>query len=175
MGLTIFTLPLLYLMLRFSKNIILSLEKKRKNKFYSKVSNIIITLLEQLNNFNTRPLSIIYCWIISLISHMLMLISFYYVAHIININILGFTEIFYSGSLSLILNIVPLTPGGIGIGESVFNYFASTFDTHGTEKIIFGSIFFLAYRVLFAFVCFTGGLTFILLKKPLKEYKNTKK
>ena len=167
-----FTLPSLYLVSRFSNNIILNLERKRENKFYSKLLNIFITILKSLNDFNARPISIIYCWIISLVNHILMLTCFYCMTFIINIEILGPLEIFYSGSLSLIANVIPLTPGGIGIGESAFNYFAGSFSGLSSENIVFGSIFFLTFRVLFTLVCMTGAVTFILLKKPSVEYKN---
>ncbi len=167
-----FTLPALYLISKFSNKIILFLENRKQQKFYTKIINIFISILKSLINFKTKPIAIIYSWIMSLINHLLMLVCFYYMAFIINIDILSFFEILYSGSLGLIANVIPLTPGGIGIGESAFNYFASSFVNLEYEKIVFGSIFFLTFRVLFTLVCLTGAITFVLLKKPLKEYKN---
>ena len=71
--------------------------------------------------------------------------------------------------MSLVINIIPITPGGIGIGESAFDYILSrliTFD----ENLAYGSIF-ITYRVLFTIASFVGAYSFIILKKPESLFK----
>jgi uncharacterized membrane protein YbhN (UPF0104 family) len=81
-------------------------------------------------------------------------------------------EVIYVGSFSLMANFIPLTPGGIGIGEGAFNYFAESLQGNDLSNIAYGSIFFLAFRVLFTLVTLTGVISYILLDKPSLKYNN---
>ena len=81
-------------------------------------------------------------------------------------------EVIYVGSFSLMANFIPLTPGGIGIGESAFNFFAESLEGNNLKNIAYGSIFFLGFRVLFTFVTLTGVISYILLDKPSFKYNN---
>ena len=70
-------------------------------------------------------------------------------------------------------NSVPITPGGIGVGEASYNYFYNLFlDNPDYSNLAFGSIFFLSYRVLYTFICFLCGLSFIILGKPNTKFTN---
>ena len=91
----------------------------------------------------------------------------------LNMNFLGFFENTVVGGLSYISNSIPITPGGIGIGESSYNYFSKLF-LSGPEfrNIAFGSIFFFSYRVLYSFICILCGLSFILVGKPKDKFTN---
>ena len=69
----------------------------------------------------------------------------------------------------MVTNVLPVTPGGIGIGESTFNYLSKFI--YDKSEIAFGSIFFVTIRVLFNLVCLIGAISFILVKEPSSSYK----
>ncbi len=68
------------------------------------------------------------------------------------------------------INIIPLTPGGIGLGEGAFNFLLLNISQY-EEDLAYGSIFFITYRVLFTIVSLTGAYSFVMLKKPKNLYK----
>ena len=71
----------------------------------------------------------------------------------------------------MISNSLPITPGGLGIGESVYNYFTLLFlENTALQVLTFGTIFFITFRLLFTLVALICGISFIMLGKPSKKY-----
>ena len=172
--LTIFLLSILLLIfyIIFHKKILfffLNLKNNKENLF----TKSIFLLIESLNSYKKKINYIFFSWLISLFSHTIFLSTFYFMSIQLNINFLGFFENTVVGGLSYISNSIPITPGGIGIGESTYNYFYKLF-LSGPEfaNIAFGSIFFLSYRVLYSFICILCGLSFILIGKPKDKFTN---
>jgi uncharacterized protein (TIRG00374 family) len=167
--LIVFSIVAYYLVLYFSHSLKILLKKNifRKINF---ISSIILKILDSLENYSTKKAYVIRCWFISAINHLLMILCFFIIAGVLNIQNFNIVETSIISSLSLIANTIPLTPGGIGIGESAFNYFSSFFNI--TENIAYGSIFFITYRILFSLVCLSGALSLIILKKPRVNYEH---
>ena len=144
--------------------------KKNKNNFFTK---FVCLLLESLNSYRKKINYVLYSWFISVLSHTIFLSSFYFMSIQLNMNFIGFFENTVVGGLSYISNSIPITPGGIGIGESSYNYFYKLFiNDKNYTSLVFGSIFFLSYRVLYSFVCILCGLSFILIGKPKDKFTN---
>ena len=169
----IFSMPIFFYVImsieKFLKYIII---KNFKIDFIIKLEDIFSRLVIAFDNYKDKKLYLSSCWIISVINHLLTLSCFYIVTIILEINMLDIFEVIYVGSFSLMANFIPLTPGGIGIGEGAFNYFAESLQGNDLSNIAYGSIFFLAFRVLFTLVTLTGVISYILLDKPSLKYNN---
>ena len=169
----IFSMPIFFYIImfieKFLKYIII---KNFKINIIIKLEDIFSRLVIALDNYKDKKLYLFSCWIISVINHLLTLSCFYIVTIILEINMLDIFEVIYVGSFSLMANFIPLTPGGIGIGEGAFNYFAESLQSNDLNNIAYGSIFFLAFRVLFTLVTLTGVISYILLDKPSLKYIN---
>ena len=169
----IFSIPIFFYVImsieKFLKYIII---KNFKIDIIIKLEDIFSRLVIAFDNYKDKKLYLSSCWIISVINHLLTLSCFYIVTIILEINMLDIFEVIYVGSFSLMANFIPLTPGGIGIGEGAFNYFAESLQGNDLSNIAYGSIFFLAFRVLFTLVTLTGVISYILLDKPSLKYNN---
>ena len=171
---TLLMLILLGLVILNAHNIKIFIEKKTKIKI-KKVKKITIKILNALEKYREKKSSLLVCWIISLVNHCVFIYGFLIMSKILNILFINLDTITFITSASLLANYIPLTPGGIGIGEGTFNYlFVSLLSQdHILSNIAFGSIFFLTYRVIFTLVSILlGGLSFIILKKPYYEIRN---
>ena len=96
-------------------------------------------------------------------------------AEIINLNHLNLFEVIFASGISIVTNAIPLTPGGIGIGESAYNYLSITFlQNTGLENFAYGSIFFIGYRIMLSIVTLIGALSFVIIKKPEDKFETLK-
>ncbi|MEC7885937.1 MAG: lysylphosphatidylglycerol synthase transmembrane domain-containing protein [Pseudomonadota bacterium] len=169
----IFSMPIMfYSVMCIGKLLSYIITKNFKSSIILKLEDIFSRLLEAFKNYKNKKLYLFSCWILSIINHLLTLFCFYIVTIILEINMLDIFEVIYVGSFSLMANFIPLTPGGIGIGESAFNFFAESLQGNNLKNIAYGSIFFLGFRVLFTFVTLTGVISYILLDKPSFKYNN---
>ena len=137
-----------------------------------KIKEIIIKILLALEEYNDKKLLILKCWLIAITNHMIFIYCFLIMARILRVEFENFEIITFVTSSSIIANSIPITPGGIGIGEGTFDFlFSSIADNTGIiSNIAYGSIFFLTFRVIYVISSLIiGGLSFIILKKPLNK------
>lgn len=169
----IFSMPIFFYIIMFIEKFLkFIIVKNFKINIIIKLEDIFSRLVIAFDNYKDKKLYLFSCWIISVINHLLTLSCFYIVTIILEINMLDIFEVIYVGSFSLMANFIPLTPGGIGIGEGAFNYFAESLQGNDLNNIAYGSIFFLAFRVLFTLVTLTGVISYVLLDKPSLKYNN---
>ena len=158
----------------FKANNLKELIEKRKNIKSSRFKDTIIKLLVALTRYKEKKGTLLICWMISITNHLVLIFCFYIMAHILNIFILNLNAITFISSSSLLANFIPITPGGIGVGEGTFNYlFISLLENNTVlDNVAFGSIFFITYRIIFTLTSILlAGISFIMLKKP--NYKIT--
>ncbi len=159
----------------FNANNLKKLIEKKINNKSSRFKDIITKLLNALARYKEKKKSLLVCWVISIANHLLLIFCFYIMAQILNIFILNLNAITFISSSSLLANYIPITPGGIGVGEGTFNYlFISLLENNTVlDNVAFGSIFFITYRVIFTLTSILlGGISFIMLKKPNYTIKN---
>ena len=137
-----------------------------------KIKEIIIKILLALEEYNDKKLLILKCWLIAITNHMIFIYCFLITARVLVPEFENFKIITFVTSSSIIANSIPITPGGIGVGEGTFDFlFSSIADNSGIlSSIAYGSIFFLTFRVIYVISSLIiGGLSFIILKKPLNK------
>jgi len=159
------SIPVIFVIINFSGSIVKFLENIKNN--FAVI--FLIKIFQSLQIYKNRKLVIFKCWTISIVNHICLLSCFYITSISLNIDVFSYFEAAFVAGASLITNVIPLTPGGFGIGESSFNYLSKFL--YENENIAFGSIFFITFRVLFNIICLSGAISFIVISKPGNSYK----
>jgi glycosyltransferase 2 family protein len=97
-------------------------------------------ILESFALYSDRPGWLLLGLGLSILVHGKNLAILVLLAKLMSIGDLGIWEFAIAGSVSFLINFLPLTPGGIGIGESAFALLSSYFD-HSILTAAYGTIY----------------------------------
>jgi len=145
-----------------SSNILLKtdfiVQNKDKNSFY----RFLHKILEVFSKYHSKTTTIACCLCIAVLIHFINLCILLCVAYLIFRDNFSIVNYAISMTYSLIANVLPVTPGGIGVGEGSFDQICKLlFDNY--QHIDFGSIFFIFRSI--------GGLAAILACVPFLIYR----
>lgn len=133
--------------------------------FLTKLTNKNITqnrttnFLEALVFYKKSPLTVAICLLIAVIMHSMLVASIILLADIIDIKFLSSLEVAVASALSMIANIIPITPGGVGIGEASFEYICRMIN-NANLGVAYGSVF-LVFRITFLLSSLIGLYSFL--------------
>lgn len=135
-----------------------------KKKVFSKKIN------KYLNEFiiylNLNKKNILFFILLSSLLFTIVHISVYIISDIILYFDLGVKKVFFLNFFTTLVNTVPITPGGIGIGEIAFVNLNNFFFTNQTNFKNIANII-LLYRLINLVVCLPGAVIYIFQKKKL--------
>lgn len=103
----------------------------------------------------------------SMITTGLLLGSIVIVSSVAAIPNLSSWDIAHAAALSMFANAVPISPGGIGIGEAAFNQIC-VWIAHSNEHYPYATIF-LAYRVISIIVACYGGIALLNVRRLFRS------
>jgi uncharacterized protein (TIRG00374 family) len=115
-----------------------------------------------------NPRLLLTAWLLSLINISCAITAMLIIADAMEIGSLTWMENVIVATLSLIINAVPLTPGGLGLGEAGYAHLANSFDPAGSA-VAYGTVF-LAYRAIFVLANLPGGALFLIYRHDVMEY-----
>jgi uncharacterized protein (TIRG00374 family) len=128
-----------------------------------KLPHRLVSIFRAFRDVCDRPKIILAAIGISLISHGMVVLSFYAMAVLLR-DSLALSTHFIVTPLAMVMNVVPLTPGGIGITEGAFAYLYSWC---GSPQ---GAVVGLLGRFIQYFVFIVGGVIALLSTRiPVKE------
>ena len=107
-----------------------------------------------LNNYRMGSRTILLCFILSLLATSLVLLSFQMAGQIVQTP-LSWEQVFLVCPLVFIASSLPLSPGGIGIGETVASLFFAQF---GVKT---GAAIMVIFRIWFLIIRLPGGLLYL--------------
>ncbi|MFL2548897.1 MAG: YbhN family protein [Gammaproteobacteria bacterium] len=169
-GTFIFIIFLLFYIKKLPNILINIIKKDNMGRF----REVLVKIINILNLYRNKKKLIFKCWLISIFNHIIFASAFYLVAKILKLDFLSIAESISAITLSIIANSVPITPGGIGVGESTYNYFTLLILNNSLySDYAFGTIFFITLRILFSIISLFCGISFIMLGKPKEKYTNT--
>ena len=160
---------IIYFLIRFSDEII-KLTLSFDGRIQKKINEVVHKLLLSTKLYKNKISTLLYCYFLSTLNHLIQIFCFFIMSLILFLDSTDMLYIFLASSLSLVINITPITPGGIGVGEGAFDFIVSSF-YENKNNIAYGSIFFITYRVLFTLVSIVGAYSFIIIKKPNNLYE----
>jgi len=141
------------------------------NRFSPRLGGRLLSLSAQVGAANriylARPQVVIGAVAISVVQFALALGAYVVLASAFDFVTAAPATIAYASVVSLIANSIPLTPGGIGVGEAVFANTIPLVDPGATGPY---ATIFLAVRALSALLSLPGGLVFLGYRSEVIEY-----
>jgi len=107
-----------------------------------------------LNNYLTQKKLLVWCFALSLMAHLLMMMAFMVAGRILGSPLLWY-QVLLTVPLVFLSVVLPLSPGGIGVGETVASVL---FAQLGVEN---GAAIMLMIRVWLVVVQLSGGLVYV--------------
>ncbi len=114
-----------------------------------------------LRAYLARPSVLLLAVVISMVQYALVLTALGVLGHAMRLEGLSPLGYVVAGIWSLVANALPVTPGGLGVGEAAFAHVALAFATPESSGNSFGTIF-LAMRVLSVLIGVVGVLPWLL-------------
>jgi hypothetical protein len=98
--------------------------------------------------FMNQPARLLVCVIISVLVHAITLAVLALLARHIGLGGISLWKYGFAGALTLVINALPITPGGLGVGEAAFSQLARMLDP-ASGPLPYATVF-LGYRVIVA-------------------------
>jgi uncharacterized membrane protein YbhN (UPF0104 family) len=118
--------------------------------------------------YRTSLGAVIVCLAVSVLVHFLMLASLLILAYAIFDSALSISQLGLAGVMATIANQIPITPGGLAIGEGLFAYLCHLMDpVHATSS--YGSVVFL--QRLVGLIAMVPGLFFFFIDRRATEIR----
>lgn len=147
---------------------VLRLLRPLQGRLFAKLFSFVRETTGALELYLRSPGVLIFAWIVSVVQFVLILASLVIVAETLQIGTLGWLDQLIAGTWSLITNAVPITPGGIGLGEAAYERFARLLE-EVPSAAPYATVF-LAYRALTIVVSLPGALLFLIYRHEMVEY-----
>jgi uncharacterized membrane protein YbhN (UPF0104 family) len=129
-------------------------------RLFRRGREIILTL-------RMNPLALLTAFALALIIQILLVFAVAILADALKIGTLGAADMMLAVPLTLLVNTLPLTPGGIGIGEAAFDQIC-----HWLEPVpstaAYSSIFF-AYRIISTLTCLPGLISLVIYRNRARS------
>jgi uncharacterized protein (TIRG00374 family) len=94
-----------------------ALEKRFPHKRWA---TSLVSLLKALQTFQLPKITILKCLLISILLQLLATAAIIITVKIMGLPVLGLSDYIIAFSITQVVNLIPVTPGGIGIGEMAF-------------------------------------------------------
>ncbi|MBV8802734.1 MAG: flippase-like domain-containing protein [Gammaproteobacteria bacterium] len=94
-----------------------ALDKRYPNKRWA---TSLVSLLNALKTFQLPKIIILKCLIVSIVLQLLATVAIMLIANIMGLPQLGIADYIIAFSITQVVNLIPATPGGIGMGEMAF-------------------------------------------------------
>ena len=138
----------------------------KNNYAEKKWAQSLLSIFNAIHLYRRAKITLLICLLLSGLIQALITLTCLFIANILNFPPLHFTEILIAVAVTQIANLIPLTPGGFGVGEMAFANTLILF--HPTVAATYGTIFF-SYRIIGILTYLPGMLIFVLDKNLLKS------
>jgi uncharacterized membrane protein YbhN (UPF0104 family) len=132
------------------------------------LAKIVRELVAALRAYLTQPGLLATALAISVGQYLLILIALFLLGHAMGFNALSWSGYAIAGVWSTVANALPITPGGIGVGEAAFAHVALALSASSSNGVSFGTVF-LAMRVLTVLIGVVGVLPWLLHRVDLRR------
>lgn len=124
----------------------------------NKLIKPFIAFFDAINKFRLTTSAVTKCLLISIINQLLLVCCVFIIAKIMGLPAISFADYALAMSITQIVNLIPLTPGGVGIGEMAFAHILQLLNPGVTGA--FATIFF-TYRILSILTYLPGFIVYI--------------
>ena len=139
-------------------------------RFSNRLAKVVITGFDSLASYRGHPKVVIGAIALSMVNQVFVIFAIVVIATRLGFAGLAITDIGIATTLTQIANVLPLTPGGIGVGEAAFSQLLvilTSGNVGGAVVAGYGSIF-LTYRVLSILVTLPGLICYLMFSTKKK-------
>lgn len=129
---------------------------------------IVSEVVRALRAYVARPFIIASAIVLSLIQYLFVLSALVLIGQAMQFDALPLAGYIVAGIWSLVANALPITPGGLGVGEAAFAHVALAFASPEAAGASFGTVF-LAMRMLSIAIGVIGVLPWLLNRVDIKD------
>jgi glycosyltransferase 2 family protein len=133
-----------------------------------RLAHVVRELVVALRAYVARPAMLGGAFALSLVQYALVLAALMVLGRAMGIEGLTPSAYVVAGIWSLVANALPITPGGLGVGEATFAHVAQRFASPSALGEAFGTVF-LAMRVLSVVIGVVGVLPFLFYRKDVQQ------
>jgi glycosyltransferase 2 family protein len=126
---------------------------------YQRVDPLLARAQEGFTAFRRRPVLLAGAFCLSLLGHCMILLAFVVIANILQIGSLTSLDYAIAALLALVANMLPFTPGGLGVGEAAFDQLCRWIEPISSAAP-YASIFF-AFRAVSMLTLLLGLTSFV--------------
>lgn len=128
----------------------------------------VVSFLLALQNYRLTKKIIFQCLVLSVIIQLLVTLVIMIIAKSMNLPPIAFSDYNLASSITQVVNLIPISPGGIGIGEIAFANILLLLNP--LQQVAWGTVF-LAYRMM-TFITFIPGIIYYLPRFIFLKQKN---
>ena len=129
-------------------------------KLFDRGREIILTL-------RTNPTALLAAFVLAMVIQILVAFAMALLTGALGIGTLSTADLMLAVPLTLAVNALPLTPGGIGIGEAAFDQICHWLEPVPTGAA-YSSIFF-AYRIISSLTCIPGLISLVIYRNAARS------
>jgi glycosyltransferase 2 family protein len=127
---------------------------------FRRVREIVLTL-------QTNPVALLAAFVLALMIQVIVALAMALLTDALRIGTLGVADLMLAVPLTLAVNALPLTPGGIGIGEAAFDQICHWLEPMPSSAA-YSSIFF-AYRIISSLTCLPGLISLVIYRNAARS------
>jgi uncharacterized membrane protein YbhN (UPF0104 family) len=131
------------------------------------VANLLAQMRQIILMLRTSPLSLLAAFALALVTQILTVFAVLALAEAIKIGMLSAADYMFAVPLTLIVNALPLTPSGIGVGEAAFDQICRWLEPIPSSAA-YSSIFF-AFRVVSTLTCIPGLISIAIYRNTARS------
>lgn len=134
---------------------------------FTRLASLLTQLNAMLMAFRGHPYALAAAFSIAVLGHVLSILAFAIVALQLDIGALTAVDYTVAAPLAFLANTLPLTPGGLGVGEAAFDKICHWLEPVSSSAA-YASIFF-AYRAISTLMLLVGFLSFVVFRIDDKD------
>lgn len=134
-----------------------------------RIADLLVSCHDMSVQFRQRPGTLAATLLVTIVGHLFAISALVLIACQLKIGTLSAADYFTASPLAHLVNALPLTPGGLGVGETAFDRICNWLG--GSSGIAYASVFF-AYRAITTLVFLLGFISFVIYK-PFADSKPT--
>jgi uncharacterized protein (TIRG00374 family) len=130
-------------------------------------ANLLVQMRQIILTLRRSPLSLMAAFALALVTQVLTIFAVLAVAEAVKIGVLSAADYMFAVPLTLIVNALPLTPSGIGVGEAAFDQICRWLEPTPSGAA-YSSIFF-AFRVVSTLTCIPGLISLAIYRNAARS------
>jgi glycosyltransferase 2 family protein len=131
------------------------------------VANVLVQMRQIILTLRRSPLSLLAAFALALVTQIFTVFAVLAIAEAVKIGVLSAADYMFAVPLTLIVNALPLTPSGIGVGEAAFDQICRWLEPRPSGAA-YSSIFF-AFRVVSTLTCIPGLISLAIYRNAARS------